>query len=60
MKKLREEGVSVLLVEHDMGFVMGLVDHLVVLDFGTLIAEGKPADVRKHPAVVAAYLGGVA
>ncbi|CDZ72601.1 Putative ABC tranpsorter, permease protein (N-ter) and ATP-binding protein (C-ter); branched-chain amino acid transport protein [Neorhizobium galegae bv. orientalis] len=60
LKKLREEGVSVLLVEHDMGFVMGLVDHLVVLDFGTLIAEGKPADVRKHPAVVAAYLGGVA
>ena len=60
LRKLREEGVSVLLVEHDMGFVMGLVDHLVVLDFGTLIAEGEPAEVRKHPAVVAAYLGGVA
>lgn len=60
LRKLREEGVSVLLVEHDMGFVMGLVDHLVVLDFGTLIADGKPAEVRKHPAVIAAYLGGVA
>lgn len=60
LNKLRQEGVSVLLVEHDMGFVMGLVDHLVVLDFGTLIAEGRPADVRRHPAVVAAYLGGVA
>lgn len=60
LKKLRSEGVSVLLVEHDMGFIMGLVDHLVVLDFGTLIAEGKPADVRKHPAVIAAYLGGAA
>lgn len=60
LRKLREDGVSVLLVEHDMGFVMGLVDQLVVLDFGTLIADGKPQDVRSHPAVVAAYLGGVA
>ena len=60
LRKLKAEGVSVLLVEHDMGFVMGLVDHLVVLDFGTLIAEGKPADVRRHPAVIAAYLGSAA
>jgi len=58
LRKLREDGVAVLLVEHDMSFVMGLVDRLVVLDFGTRIAEGPPAEVRKHPAVIAAYLGG--
>ena len=60
LRKLRAEGMSILLVEHDMSFVMGLVDHLVVLDFGTLIAEGKPQEVRENPAVIAAYLGGVA
>jgi branched-chain amino acid transport system permease protein len=60
LRKLRGEGVAVLLVEHDMSFVMGLVDRLVVLDFGTVIAEGTPAQVRRHPAVIAAYLGGVA
>jgi ABC-type branched-subunit amino acid transport system ATPase component/ABC-type branched-subunit amino acid transport system permease subunit len=58
LRRLRDEGVSVLLVEHDMAFVMGLVDQLVVLNFGTLIAKGKPAEVRQHPAVIAAYLGG--
>jgi len=60
LKKLRGEGMSILLVEHDMSFVMGLVDHLVVLDFGTRIADGKPQEVRENPAVIAAYLGGAA
>jgi len=60
LKKLRGEGMSILLVEHDMSFVMELVDHIVVLDFGTRIAEGKPQEVRQNPAVIAAYLGGAA
>ena len=59
LRQLRAEGTSVLLVEHDMGFVMSLTDHIVVLDFGTKIAEGNPAAIKTNPAVLAAYLGGV-
>jgi len=60
LRTLRAEGMSVLLVEHDMGFVMGLTDHIVVLDFGTKIAEGRPEAIKTNPAVLEAYLGGVA
>ncbi len=60
LTRLRAEGMSILLVEHDMGFVMGLADRIVVLDFGTRIAEGEPQEIRNHPAVLEAYLGGVA
>jgi branched-chain amino acid transport system ATP-binding protein len=52
-----ERGVSVLLIEHDMGLVMDISNHVVVLNFGQVIAEGTPAEVRTHPEVVRAYLG---
>jgi branched-chain amino acid transport system permease protein len=60
LRALREEGVTVLLVEHDMEFVMGLVDRLVVMDFGCKLIEGPPALVRADPRVQEAYLGSVA
>lgn len=59
LRALRAEGLSVLLVEHDMDFVMGLADRLVVLDFGEKLAEGTPREIQNNPAVLEAYLGGV-
>jgi len=57
LAQLRGEGMSLLLVEHDMDFVMGLTDRIVVMEFGTRLIEGTPAEVRASPAVRAAYLG---
>ena len=60
LRRLRGDGVTVLLVEHDMEFVMRLTDRLVVMEFGAKLAEGDPAAIRANPAVVEAYLGAAA
>ncbi len=60
LRRLRQDGVTVLLVEHDMDFVMNLTDRLVVMEFGSKLAEGSASAIRANPAVIEAYLGSVA
>jgi branched-chain amino acid transport system ATP-binding protein len=58
IRRIRDRGITILLVEHDMKLVMKVTDRIAVLNFGKLIAQGTPTEIQNNPEVITAYLGG--